>query len=252
MVIYEPDGTKRYVVLTKEAEHEEELMKGDFVRLSWADADYYKLPVGSYIIPFEDVVDVEGNPAKFTLFKDYLPSDTPQGYRYEPQFEHPKMWLQYVPFLFETQDATGATVKKTEYNEVGRLGDIMMNLCAFINDAFGLTSANGNDGTQAEDTCFIPVYLNVDASQTVSVMFSDMDVISAIAAVANVVGCEYHIDWQLKLLYFGKIMTGVEPYRLEVDNNVGTPSVSNSKEMMYNRYLVQGSTRNNVRRTTHG
>ena len=257
MTIHFPDGTSLDVILTKEAEHEEELMKGDFVRLSWLDVSWYTLPVGSYIVPFTDVLDVAGAPAKFTLYKEFVPDDTPNGYSYKPEFQHPKMWLGYVPFLFETQDASGATVKKTDHTEVGRLSTVMDNLCGFMNEVLGLTVDNGNSGSDNDSTApsaarFIPVYSDVDPSQTVSVHFSDNDVLSAIGAVANAVGCEWHLDWQLRLLYFGRVKTGVTPYPLVVDVNVKTPAVTRSKDGMYNRYIVQGSSRNNVRETSNG
>lgn len=249
MRIYKTDGTYKDVILTKEAVHEEELMKSDFVGLSWVDAVYEVISQGSYIIPFEDIVDIEGKPARFTLYKDYAPSDTPQGYRYEPQFQHPKMWLRYVPFLYPTQDAAGNTVEKTEHNEVGRLSDIMGNIVGKMNAALGLSS---DGSSEAYARSIMTVYNELDPSMTVSVMFSDTDLLGAVEAVTNVVGCEWHLDWQLKILYIGTIKTGVTPYPLVVDGNVSTPGVTQSKDIIYNRYLVQGSSRNVVRQTDHG
>ena len=41
IVIYNADGTpfRQAMLITKEAEHEEELMKSDLVRLSWRDVE---------------------------------------------------------------------------------------------------------------------------------------------------------------------------------------------------------------------
>ena len=243
IVIYNADGTpfRQAMLITKEAEHEEELMKSDLVRLSWRDVERYEIPIGAYIIPFPDIVGIDGQPAHFTLFKKYEPERSLDGYRYQPEFQHPKMWLGYVPFIFTTQDAVGDTVKKTDFPYVGDLSTLLKDICTFINEAYGITENE-----------FIAFPLNIDVTQTVSMAFKDTDVLSAIAEVAKVAECEWHLSWDDKILYFGDLRLGQTEQPLVVEGNIGIPSVTRSKDKFYNAFLVHGSARNNVRRTENG
>jgi len=254
MNIRKPDGTLLLnAIVTKSAEHVQELMKPEYVKLSWSDAEHYIIPAGSYITPYADITDIDGNPARFTLYKDYVPEETVKGYVYNPEFLHPLMWLSYVPITFDTLDGAGESVKKTEYNYVGRLSDLINQVVAFINNALGLTTGRQNENATAGSTTeFMPIYSGVDSTQTVSVYFTNMDVLSAMAEIANVVGCEYHFDWKLKFLYFGDVTLGSTPYQLVVGQNVNDPSVQRSTEQVYNSFLVYGSTRNNFRVTEDG
>lgn len=243
MEIYKPDGELLLdAIIAEAAEHEEELMKSDFVKLSWVDEEWQELPIGAYIVPFTDVMGVDGKYARFTLFQSYKPEKTSSGYKYEPEFQHPKMWLRYVPYYFVTQNASGETVHRTEYPFTGQLGTLLSSMCDFINGALGLV----------QGVTFQIVVYGVDANQTVSVNFSNMDVLSALEEVTKVVECEYHIDWDTKIIWFGKILLGQTPYALVVDQNVGVPTINRSKEICYNCFKVFGSSRNNYRATENG
>ena len=237
--------------ISSEAVHEEELMKSDFVRLSWCDAERYVIKAGVYVIPYPNTVDLDGNPVKYTLLRDYVPEQVRRGeYTYKPEFQHPKMWLGYVPFLFGTKDAAGDDVKKTEYDYIGSLGTLLQTICDYINDAFGYT-------TQRLQFTIQPAGDTIDMNETVSVKFDNDDVLSAITKVCDVTGYEYHLSWPQRLFYFGSIYLGGEvgedtDYELEIGRNIGVPKVTESKEKQYNRFYVQGGSRNNARATEHG
>ena len=98
--IYEIDGTLLLSpILTKDAEHEEELMKSDFISLSWSDVAFYELPVGAYIIPYVDGV-------KYMLLEPYIPEQKSEGeWKYEPKFHHEKMYASKVTFELPTSDS---------------------------------------------------------------------------------------------------------------------------------------------------
>lgn len=232
-------------VITKAAEHEQELMKSDFVRLSWNDVEYHEIPAGVYVIPYPDENDLDGNPIRYTLFRSYRPEETSQGYRYDPQFQHPKMRLDYIPFLFDTKDAAGNDVKKSEYEYIGSLRTLAQYLCDYINDSL---DTGGYDFHLTK----VPVDGGIDLNETVTVTFSNDSIQSAIQKVCDTVGCEYHLEWMQRLFYFGNIYLGATEYELVVNQNVDVPKVTNSTEKTYNRYYVQGGTRNNARQTEHG
>lgn len=244
MEIYRPDGTVIIdVVVTKDCEHVEELMKSDYVRMSWVDEEHYVIPAGSYIMPFDASGAVSEEPDRYTIYEDYVPEETVNGFRYQPEFKSPVMWLSYVPFVFSTKDASGNDVSKTEHQYVGRLSEILEYVCSFINDAYGFTNP---------DLKFIVSPVGLDLEQTVSVSFSDNDVLSALSAIAEAANCEYYLDWAYRNLFFGTMVFGDRPYMLKVGENVNEPTVNRSSKQLYNRYIVLGSTRNIVRRTENG
>lgn len=241
------------VPVTVAAEHEEELMKSDFVRLSWADAARRVIKAGSYVIPYPS----ELSPVKYILFRDYIPEQTTIGeYTYKPEFQHPKMWLGYVPFLFHTMDAAGDPVDKTEYDYIGALGTLLQTLCDTINTAL----TNAGFIQQGEDIFSLqPVGDTIDMMETVSVSFSNDDILSAMSRVCEATGFEYHLEWlsSQKIFYFGSIYLGGavgedDDYELEIGRNIDVPKVTESKDKQYNRFYVQGGTRNNARSTEHG
>lgn len=274
IVIYDADSEpyRDPVIVTKEAVHEEELMKSDLVRLSWVSDECYVIPAGSYIIPYEDVKDIGGRYAQFVLYKDYQPERTANGYKYQPEFEHEKMWLGYTPYYFTTQDATGIVVKKTKYTFIGSLKTILTHIVNFINELYGFPQpADPFIGAQVTGKPYLIDINNytsgsavpsIDITQTVSWTFDGVDVLSSIADLAKACECEWHIDWYGRILHFGKIFLNISEYALYPDyidshhvehvGNVGTPSVTRSSDKQYNAYLVQGSTRNNSRRTENG
>lgn len=258
ITIYDNDSEpRRDVIITKEAVHEEELMKSDLIRLSWVDEERYVLPAGWYIEPFTDLLGIDGQPARFTLHENYQPERTVGGFRYQPEFMHPKMWLGYVPYVFTTQDASGIVVRKTEFPFIGQLSTLLVNICDFINGAYGLPAVGKmlQDMTPEERTActsFVVYPLSIDYTQTVSVTFKDTDILSAIADVAKVADCEWHIDWDARFLYFGQIRLGVTAYDLTAEGNVGVPSVTRSSDKLYNAFIVHGSSRNNSRHTENG
>lgn len=253
MTIYGSDGREILKPgVSVDAVHEEELMKSDFVRLSWSDADRYVIRAGSYVTPYLDNIDHEGNPMRYMLFRDYVPEQIRPGeYAYKPEFQHPKMWLGYVPFLFATRDAADQPVKKTEYDYIGPLGTLLQDICDHINEAFGYSSDGNLKFT------ILPVGDTIDMMETVSVTFFDDDILSAIQKVCDVTGFEYHLEWPQRLFYFGSVYLGAtvedgSDYELEIGRNIDVPKVTSVGEKQYNRFYVQGGTRNNARATEHG
>lgn len=231
------------VLITRDAQHEEELMKSDFVKLSWDSATGTELPVDTYIIPYADNV-------RYRLLEPYYPEQKDaMTFHYEPQFQHPKMYLGKVPFDrlsydVDTQAPNRKEITLIEWSYTGFIGMLLEYFCEKMNAALGLT---GNDAISYET---VGEFDNI-----VSTTFSAQDILSSLTNVANLLECEWHIDWQNKTLYFGHITYDkgevTEPV-LEVNRNVNTPSIRNSKEGYYNAFEPQGSTRNITKRAENG
>lgn len=241
IMIYDVDSEPLYEVpVTKDCVHEEELMKSDFVRLSWVDTERYELSAGCYIMPFEPSAGSLMR-VQYALLSPYTPEKTANGYKYQPEFQHPKMVLGCTPYVFKTRDANNEEVVKTEWPYVGRLDSLLLDICSkfeFPNVVF----------TDTQE----PNVADIDPEQTVTVNFNNMDLLSAISEVANVCGCEWHLDWNTKTLYFGFIKLGASEIELAIERNVGIPSVTSNSGRYYNSYLVYGSSRNNVKNGAHG
>lgn len=241
MVIYGINGNKILdAILTESAEHEEELGKTNLVRLSWNSDIKITIPAGSYIIPF-------GDGLKYRLLDSYAPSESDNGFKYTPEFQHPLMWLSRVPFLYDTTDADKNPIKQQEWSFEGLTTNALEYACKAINEALGITDKS----KQFTYT----LCGNVDASVSFSVSSNDiLSVLSSIAQACKDNSCEWHLSWEHRALYFGQISInlGEKVPTLKAHDNIQTPSISNSKENYYNCFYPQGSTKNMSRKALVG
>lgn len=244
--IYDIQGTVlRSVAENADTVHEQELMVNDLVRLSWNDVERVDLPVGTYIIPFDDGI-------RYMLFEEYSPSQKSESeWEYKPEFQHPVMWLSYVPFFHLQGDTTSwATAdKKSDWSFSGYASELAARIADYINEwgahedaAFGRVFGSEWVAVVSDDV----------AGKVINIPFSSNDVMSAAAAVASQLECEYHFDFDRKEFRIGTIMydtpertaAGDAPVVLKVGDNIGVPSISASKDTYYNRYLVKGNNTN--------
>ena len=230
--IYNRLGTLlKTVIITQDAQHEQELMKSDFVKLSWSDAEYYSLPVGAY---------VTFNGLQYALLEPFLPEQKSEAeWKYEPKFQHPVMYLGKCVFERPSYDTSGNDITYIDWPYTGSISTLLEYFRQSIIKYMGLTGENpfGVSMCDIED-------------KIISVQFSSNDVLSALSNTANVCECEWHIDWTLKTLFFGKIsIQGQTTPLLTIGDNVQVPSRRDSKEGYWNAFLPQGSTRNIMRKS---
>jgi hypothetical protein len=242
MDIYNSNGIKleysevlANLPITESCEHVEELMKADHIVLSWRDSEKYTLPVGAYIT-YKGV--------NYALLEPYEPEQkSGDEFEYTPNFQHPKMYLGKVPFRFPTTDTEGNSITLLEWPYSGDIDTLLTFFCRTMESELGLTANTFNYSILGE------------IDMVVSTTFNAVDILSALSNIANQLKCEWHIDWDYKVLYFGHIELSrdeVDETVLEVGVNVGTPSVRSSKEGFYNTYEPQGSTRNISKRAASG
>ena len=226
------------VLKSKTAKHEEEMMKSNFVQLSWNDTSKKVLEAGTYIVPFADGV-------KYRLLDDYEPKQkTEASFEYAPEFQHPIMMLGKIPFILTTGDTTSFQTadKETDWVYTGVASTIIQKIVDYIN-IIGAEIPDIGTGW------FAVIDADIIGSKTCT--FSAMDVLSAISECCNQWSCEYYLHYETKALYFGKVGIG-DAVTLKVGENIGIPSVSESKEGYYNAFLVKGSTRNISQRSASG
>lgn len=233
MIIYGIDDNKLLgTILTESAEHEQELGKSDFVKLSWEGDTKVTIPAGAYIVPFADGL-------KYRLLDNYTPSETDKGFKYEPEFHHPLMLLSRIPFLYDTKDEDKNPIKQQEWAFNDLTTNALQKTCDAINEALGITD-------KAKQFTYT-LCGNVDASVSFSVSANDiLSVLSSIAQACKDNSCEWHLSWEHRALYFGQISInlGEEVPTLKVHDNVQHASVSESKDNYYNCFYPQGSTKN--------
>ena len=242
--IYNIDGSVlMQVPVTKEAKREEELSESDYISLSFNAAVKVVLPVGAYIEYTYYIDDVRTVTRQFLLLEPYEPTQSSEmSWKYTPEFQHPKMALGKKPFYITTKNSQNEVIKQTNWSFVGVLSTLMGKICDFLNNDLKF----GNCGWKAQTTNTLPNAINVS--------FTDYDVLSALTSIANAVGenCEYHIDYDNEIIYFGKVVIGDKPLNLKVGENIGVPSISESKENYYNAFTAFGGTRNITQTNSKG
>ncbi len=220
------------VPVTKNAKHEQELMKSDYIRLEWSQEEYMPLPVGACI---------EHEGVKYSLFGQYVPDNNGGVYLYKPEFQHPMMLLAHTPCLLTTRDSVGKEIKQTDWTYTGILSTILGRLQGIIYDQLGIKLIF--------KTKFKPT---TDVEESATCTFSGVDIISAFGEVCNQFGgIEYHIDWKDKTVWFGDIFLGDEVI-LEEGGNVGMASKSTNAKDYANYFIVRGGTRNIINKTASG
>ena len=231
MKIYSNLGEKiADIPIQEDAVHERELMKSDFIRLEWSQSSLLELPCGSY---------VEYDGVKYRLLKDYKPEQqSTQQWDYSPEFQHPIMMLGTIPFIHVTGDTTSwqSSDKETEWSWTG----MAINL---VQEAFvPFLNKYGADNTDIGTGWTAVVDSDLKASETCS--FQSMDFLSALSHAAQQFECEWHLDYENKILYFGHINITTSELVFEVGNNIDKPTIRENNEGYYNAYIAKGSTRN--------
>lgn len=222
--------------ITSSAVREEELSKSDYISLSWNSAEKVILPVGAYIEHTYKIDKVREVTRQFLLLESYEPTQSDEmSWKYTPEFQHPKMVLSKIPFFIRTRNSKNEVVKQYNFDFSGTMVTIADKLKDFLNNELKF----GNAGW----------VINYDTTNTnaINVSFSDNDFISALTAIANAIGdnCEWHIDYDNEAIHIGKVLRDDLPIvTLKVGENVGIPSITNSKEDYYNAFAVFGGTRN--------
>lgn len=239
MDIFSPQDNKLFSApVTQEAERVQELMKSDYIKLSWRDNIKKALPVGSYI-------NYDG--IKFSLLDEYTPNEVSESeFKYEPEFQHPMMVLGRMPLALKTTNSAGEPIWEYDWNMTDKPSNILAYICLRLNEDFGIT----NEGWGFQILSPFDVV-------TATCTFSNTDYLSALAEICNKFSSEnstveYLIDWERKQIYLGVNISIGQSVTLKVGDNIQTPSISLSKEGYYNRFIVKGSSRNIWQRSLSG
>lgn len=235
--IYNPDGSiSMQAFVTKEAKREEELSKSDYISLSFNAVEKIALPMGAYIEHTYYIDKTRSVTQKFMLLEPYTPTQADEmSWKYTMEFHHPKMQLGKIPFYIKTKNSQNEDINQTIWSFVDTPQGIMGKVCDFLNNDIKF----GKCGWKA--------ILSETVKNSLSVSFSDNDVLSALSAISNAAGdeCEWHIDYDDEIIYLGKVaIESAEKFKLSVGENVGVPSVTESSDGYYNAFAVFGGTRN--------
>lgn len=210
------------VLITKDAVSYEELMTSDYVQLSWSDDRNIVLPAGAYII-YQD--------EKYSLIEPYLPlRENEAEYKYTPQFHSRIMIWDKIPVPLYTYESDGLTIKSREmdWDFTGSPADAMYMVKQAIKNETG-----ENWTIQLSDS--IPA--------TITISSQSNSIFSLLTSIANECKTEWWADKSTNVLYLSQCKKGTE-LTLKVGDNVGVPTVTQSKDGYYTRFYVFGSTRN--------
>lgn len=154
------------VPVTKEAVHEQELSKADYVKLSWVSDAKQILPAGTYIVPFSDGLH-------YRLLEPYTPDQNNEiEWKYQPEFQHPLMWLSKIPFTYTTVDSSkNLSYTSQDWPYLGLTTSLLQVVVDQINALFGFTDDN--------DKFVFEIMGNV--SSTVNCTFSSTSILSALS-----------------------------------------------------------------------
>lgn len=241
MVIYDIHGSKLMdAILTEGAVLERELGKTDVVKLSWNSDCKETLPVGSYIVPFNDGL-------KYRLLDDYTPSEGSTSLKYEPAFNHPLAVLSRTPFLYDTTDQDGNPIKQQEWSYDGLTTNALEYACKAINEALGIT----------DESKKFTYTLCGTVDPTISFSVSSNDILSVLSSMAQACkdnSSEWHLSWEDHTLYFGQIFInlGEKIPLLKVHDNINPATINSSNEPYYNCFYPQGSSKNMSRKAQVG
>nr|DAH72205.1 MAG TPA: tail protein [Caudoviricetes sp.] len=235
--IYNPNGDiLMQAIVAKDAKREEELSKSDYISLSFNAVEKIALPMGAYIEHTYYIDKTRSVTQKFMLLEPYTPTQADEmSWKYAIEFHHPKMQLGKIPFYIKTKNSQNEDINQTIWSFVGTPQDIMGKVCDFLNNDIKF----GKCGWKA--------ILSETVKNSLSVSFSDNDVLLALSAISNAAGdeCEWHIDYDDEIVYLGKVaIESAEKFKLSVGENVGVPSVTESSDGYYNAFAVFGGTRN--------
>ena len=235
--IYNPNGDiLMQAIVAKDAKREEELSKSDYISLSFNAVEKIALPMGAYIEHTYYIDKTRSVTQKFMLLEPYTPTQADEmSWKYAMEFHHPKMQLGKIPFYIKTKNSQNEDINQTIWSFVGTPQGIMGKVCDFLNNDIKF----GKCGWKA--------ILSETVKNSLSVSFSDNDVLSALSAISNAAEdeCEWHIDYDDEIVYLGKVaIESAEKFKLSVGENVGVPSVTESSDGYYNAFAVFGGTRN--------
>ena len=237
MNIYDIEGNVlMQAEITSSAVRYQEMSKSDYISLSWTSAQKVILPVGAYIEHTYKIDSVREVTRQFLLLEAYEPTQSDEmSWKYTPEFQHPMMLLSKIPFYIKIKNSQNEDIKQHVWSFVGTMNTIAGKIEDFLNKEIAFGQAG-----------WVVQYDSSNAN-TVNVSFSENDFISALTAIVNAIGdnCEWHIDYDNEVVYIGKIQRDDLPsVTLKVGENIGSPSITSSKESYYNNFAIFGGTRN--------
>ena len=207
------DRVLNTVPITSKCVHRKEVMKDDYIRLSWESNDFIKLPISSYITY---------NGIKYSLLSDYVPNEVEDSrYSYEPEFRSPNMLLSKKIFIYKDID-------KSPETEWGLTGDIDT-FAKVVTDAIKFTTDR-----------YISIKIDSGISGVRSIEFANTDILSGLNKIAD----EYDTEWWFNgdVLNISKCEWG-DAIELKVGDNINAPRIDRKQEQI-TRFIAFGSDRN--------
>lgn len=199
-----------------------ELMKSDYVKLSWESDEFEVINAGSYI---------EYNGEKYKLLENYSPTQQDEcTYKYTPQFQSRVMnWdKQITPVYTYEEDGTTVKSREMDWEFTGSPADAMY----IVKQA--IKNETGEDWT---------IQLAESLPATITISSQSASIFATLNTIAGECDTEWWADKKTNTLYLSKCIFG-DAVKLEVGDNVQVPTVTSDSEGYFTRFYAFGSTRN--------
>lgn len=216
------------VPITEDAKRVYNLMKDDYILVSWNDTEAREISIGDYVEDelFGPFYVTEAQSAQFNAETG--------AYRHEIRFDREYIgWKNVLHML--TYNVNGQVVRReTEWSLTdtlaNHLGEIIRNLTA-LGYNYGYSIQSGE----------------IDESTAICVSFSGTSIYDALNALATAWKCEwwvtYNSGYSQGTIHFGKCASGTE-VDIELGENAESIVPSKSEAEFANKIYAYGSTRN--------
>nr|DAH54015.1 MAG TPA: hypothetical protein [Caudoviricetes sp.] len=218
--------------ITSEAKWNRELMKSNYIFLSWKSAEKVILPAGAYIVHTYKIDKVREVTRHFLLLEPYEPTQVNEmSWKYTPEFQHPEMILSKVLFFIHARNSKNEEIKRYNFPFIGLLTDLAFRLKKFLNEDAKI----GNCGWNVILLGITDINLNIT--------FSNNDFRSALTQITNAIGngCEWHIDYDNEIIYFGYIAIDYSNQMQStkvLNNHIGTLSSKTYKRPKFKEQFL--------------
>lgn len=233
----ESDKPIMIVKISDQCRRTREIMKGDFIKLSWESDEYVRLGTGCHIYYGTAELD-KSNPA-FYLLNPYEPTRKAEDcYTYEPEFHaREDLWQKYPACIYTYGD--GGTVKgrELEWSFLGTPQDALhiveqsvLNETGWLLETSHIGSVSEKGGTSAVD-----------------IQAQSMSIFEMLGKIAQALDTEWRYDVEQNRIILGEFRLDTDHYpivTMKVGVDCDNPQVNQTNEDYFNRFYVFGSDKN--------
>lgn len=236
--VYDENDTPIMIVkISEQCRRTREIMKGDYIRLSWESDEFRRLGTGCHIYYGTAELD-KSNPA-FYLLNPYEPTrKAEECYTYEPEFHaREDLWRKY-PACIYTYGATRDEIKgrELEWSFLGTPQDALSVVEQSVLNETGWRLEPSVIGSVKEK-----------GSSAIDLQAQSMSIYDMLGQIAEILDTEWRYDTEQNAIILGEHRLDTDHYpviTLKVGVDCDNPQVNQANEDYFNRFYIYGSDKN--------